>query len=70
MIWDFGGEPIPEYLLASLEQLCSQLVEPPERLKELLELLHQDEVHALRQRLDWVLRERAYPGLPGRRRRR
>ena len=70
VIWDFSGEPIPGYLLESLEQLCRRLRNPRGRLKELLELLLPDEVVALHKRLDWVMMERAYPGVPGRRRRR
>lgn len=70
VIWDFGGEPIPGYLLTALTRLFEQLGNPPPVLKELLELLLPEEVDAFRKRIAWVLRERAYPGLPGRRRRR
>jgi hypothetical protein len=69
VIWDFCGESIPRRHLASLHRLCQQLSNPEGRLKELLELLLPNEVTALHQRLEWVLTERAYPGLPGRRRR-
>lgn len=69
VIWDFCGESIPRKHLASLQRLCQQLANPEGRLKELLELLLPDEIIALRKRLEWVLNERAYPGLPGRRRR-
>ena len=70
VIWDFGGEPIPDYYLDSLTQLAGQLNRPEGMLRELLELLLPEEVQALHQRVQWVLTERAYPGLPGRRRRR
>ncbi len=70
VIWDFGGEPIPDYYLDSLTQLAGQLNRPEGTLRELLELLLPEEVQALHQRVQWVLTERAYPGLPGRRRRR
>jgi len=70
VIWDFSDEPIPEHLLKSLTQLCQDLQKPNQRLQELLDLLHPQEVEALHKRLEWVLAERAYPGLPGRRRRR
>ena len=70
VIWDFGGEPIPDYYLDSLTQLAGQLNHPEGMLRELLELLLPEEVQALHQRVQWVLTERAYPGLPGRRRRR
>ena len=42
---------------------------PKGELEELLELLLPEEVQAFRKRIEWVLTERAYPGLPGRRRR-
>ena len=70
VIWDFGGEPIPGYLLTALTRLFEQLDNPPPALKELLELLLPEEIDAFRKRIAWVLSERAYPGLPGRRRRR
>lgn len=74
VIWDFCSEPIPAHLLGSLTQLRERLDLPidtiPTLLKELLTLLPQDEVDALKRRLDWVLEERIYPGLPGRNRRR
>ena len=70
VIWDFCGEPIPESLLASLAGLCRKLANPQGPLKELLGLLHQEEIRALEQRLDWVLTKRAYPGLPSQHRQR
>jgi len=69
VIWDFCGESIPEPHLASLRNLCQQLVRPQGRVQEMLDLLRPEEVASLHQRLEWVLREGAYPGLPGRRRR-
>ena len=74
VIWDFGGEPIPDALLDSLAQLQARLAGPqksrPKRLKELLKLLAPSEVQALKERLEWVLTERTYPGLSRPRRRR
>ena len=74
VIWDFCSEPIPERLLNSLtqlrERLDSSVEDHPSLLKELLNLLPSEEVRALKRRLDWVLEERIYPGLPGRNRRR
>jgi hypothetical protein len=69
VIWDFCGEPIPEPHLASLRTLCRRLVNPQGQVQELLDLLRPEEAVSLRQRLEWVLREGTYPGLPGRRRR-
>ncbi len=74
VIWDFCSEPIPEHLLESLTGLRERLNLPddslPSLLKELVELLPPEEVHALKLRLDWVLEERVFPGLPGGGRRR
>ncbi len=70
VIWDFGGEPIPETYLDSLTKLAKQLSRPTGSLQELLGLLLPEEVQALGKRIRWVLGERSYPGLPGRRRRR
>ena len=74
VIWDFGGEPIPEPLLDSLTEFQARLTGPaksrPKRIRELLELLTPAEVEALKGRLDWVLTERTYPGLSRPRRRR
>ena len=69
VIWDFGGEAIPRSLIRSLQEFCQLLVSPQGRVHELLDLLHPKEVEALHKRLDWVLTEREYPGLPGSRRR-
>ena len=70
VIWDFSGEPIPEHLLAELSGLAAQLETPQGRLQELLELLRPEEAVALKERVEWVLRDGVYPGLPSRRRRR
>jgi len=74
VIWDFCAESIPEPLLKSLTKLRKQLDSPadsrPSLLKELVTLLPQEEVDALKRRLEWVLEERVFPGLPGRNRRR
>ena len=69
VIWDFGGEPIPEIYLDSLDELTGQFLDPAGTFRELLELLLPEEVIALQKRVQWVLSERAFPGLPGRRRR-
>ena len=74
VIWDFGGEAIPDPLLDSLTEFQARLSGPqrsmPKRLLELLGLLTLPEVEALKGRLEWVLTERAYPGLSRPRRRR
>lgn len=74
VIWDFSSEKIPKPLLKSLENVQSRLDAPAESLtgslKELVDLIEPAEVEALKQRLEWVLTERVFPGTPGRRRRR
>ncbi len=74
VIWDFGGEAIPDGLLDTLTEFQARLTGPeksmPHRVKELLDLLSPPEVEALRGRLDWVLGERTFPGLSRPRRRR
>ena len=74
VIWDFCGEAIPAPLLKSMTQLRERLDlatdSHPSLLQELVTLLPREEVDALKRRLDWVLEERVYPGLPGRNRRR
>ena len=74
VIWDFGGEEIPEALLHSLTEFRDRLNTPqrsmPKRLQELLDILTPAEVEALKGRVDWVLSERTYPGLHRPRRRR
>ena len=69
VIWDFCGEPVPDTLLAALTGLVGQIQAPQGRLAELLTLLHPQEVAAFQARIAWVLRERVYPGMPGRYRR-
>ena len=74
VVWDFSSEPIPAHLLRSMTKLRKQLDLPPgsqtSLLNELVTLLPQEEVDALKRRLDWVLEERVFPGLPGRNHRR
>ena len=70
VIWDFGEEPIPEQLLEPLRRLCGELLAPSGDVAELLTLLDAEEARALLQRLQWVLQEGVFPGIPGLRRRR
>lgn len=70
VIWDFGEEPIPEILLEPLRRLCGRLLTPTGEVAQLLSLLDAAEVRALLQRLQWVLNEGVFPGIPGRRRQR
>lgn len=68
VIWDFSDEPIPDQHLDTLKVFQEQLLEPSDKIGSLLELLLPEEIHSLNKRLDWVLSERYYPGIPGRRR--
>lgn len=70
VIWDFGEEPIPESLLEPLRRLCGQMLAPTGDVAKLMSLLDGAEVRALLQRLQWVLNEGVFPGIPGVRRRR
>ena len=74
VIWDFGGEDIPGPLLDKLAETQDQLLGRRDDLTgsllELVVLLEPAEVAAFKERLEWVLTERTYPVIPGRRRRR
>ena len=70
VIWDFGEEEIPDRLLEPLRHLCGQLLSPNGEVAEFLSLLDEEEARALMQRLQWVLQEGVFPGIPGLRRRR
>ena len=68
VIWDFGGEPIPDPLLEAASTLLEKLKSPRRTVKELASLLEKAEMAALAQRMEWLLEAREYPSL-GRRRR-
>ena len=74
VIWDFCSEPIPAGLLNSLTKFRQCLDAPRDSfsslLEELVTVLPPDEIDALKRRLDWILEERVFPGLPGGSRRR
>ena len=61
VIWDFAGEPIPPALLASIEQLRSELGENARFQNLLAPLLSPAEIQALRDRSDLLLAERQFP---------
>jgi hypothetical protein len=62
VIWDYAGDPIPEAMLADLSVLAEILATPDEpRLAELLQLLSERELHALRQRLARLIGAARFP---------
>ena len=63
VIWDFGGEPIPGVLLEALSAFLKGLTRPDERVRELMDLLDEDEVAALIHRIAWILDLREYPSI-------
>jgi uncharacterized repeat protein (TIGR03843 family) len=55
VIWEFGGEPVPEALLADVERALPALSGP------LAPYLDDEEVAGVRRRGEWLLRERCFP---------
>ncbi len=55
VIWEFGGEEIPESILDDISRLTDEV---PEDLAELLEI---EEVDAMRDRAAWLLEHRRFP---------
>lgn len=58
VIWEFGGEPIPDDWLTRVSTLCAAV--PP----EIAALLDDDEVEALQGRAAWCVKERHLPTDP------
>ena len=67
VIWDFGGEPIPDSLLEAASALLDQLENPGEMVSQLISLLDETEIAALAQRIGWLLEVREYPSIRRRR---
>ena len=68
VLWDFAGEPIPQALLEDMQNLLSGL-QPGAAVRISLEALIQpEEVDALQQRIEQLLRTRIFP-LPDERQR-
>ena len=61
VIWDFGGEAIPDRYVSDLTTLEKNLSTPEGILKEFLDLLASEEVVALTERIRWILSEGVYP---------
>ena len=60
VIWHFGGEPVPEALVADVEALLDRGMPP-----EVAALLAEDERGALRRRMRALVRTRRFPVDPG-----
>ena len=58
VIWEFGGEPIPDALLEPVARLCERVP------LEIAALLNDDEVEAIQGRAAWCVKERVFPDRP------
>ena len=61
VIWDWAGEPLPSDIVADLSSLQQQLSSDSNVTTVLSKLLQPDEMDALRQRLDALLRSSTFP---------
>ena len=62
VIWEFGGEPIPDELLDRVAPLCERIP------LDVAALLSDDEVEAVQGRAAWCVKERKFPTDPSGRR--
>lgn len=62
VIWEFGGEPIADDLLAPVAELCARVP------LDIAALLNDAEVEAIQGRAAWCVKERAFPTDPSGRR--
>jgi hypothetical protein len=67
VIWDFGGEPIPVHLLQDMQKVYTHLETHKGVARELAKLLASSEMHALKQRLQYLLAHPQFPALQARR---
>jgi hypothetical protein len=61
VIWDFAGQPLPEPVLAGLRRLQSALEEDASLVRALEQLLSQEEMAALRHRLERFIHAGRFP---------
>ena len=61
VIWDFAGEPVPQAYLAGLNELLTHLAPRDPFCGMLAKLLAEDEVCALRQRVEGLLAAAVFP---------
>jgi len=64
VIWDFAGQPIPSDSLQDLRNLREQMTGRSHLIRALNKLLDQDEIDAMRRRLDRLIAKGKFP-LPG-----
>jgi uncharacterized repeat protein (TIGR03843 family) len=62
VVWEFGGEPVPEHLLA----IAARMVEAPPL--DVATLLADDEVEAMQERAQWLVENQVFPVDPSGRR--
>jgi uncharacterized repeat protein (TIGR03843 family) len=62
VIWEFGGEPIPEAMLDPVAALCDRVP------LEIATLLDDEEVEAIQGRAAWCVKDRVFPTDPSGRR--
>lgn len=55
VIWEFGGEPIPETMLAPVEVIARRIP------ADVADHLSHGEIGAMYERIEWLLTERAFP---------
>jgi hypothetical protein len=62
VIWDFVGQPIPDNILTDLRAFRARLGQPDELIDALSRLLSDEEMMALRERVDTLLDAQVFPG--------
>ena len=67
VIWDFAGDPVPQWILEDMRRLLDGFEEPGGLSKQLAPLLRDDEVEAFRRRVASLLERQRFP-VPGSRR--
>ncbi|MBI4201079.1 MAG: SCO1664 family protein [Chloroflexi bacterium] len=67
VIWDFAGEPVPEWVLVDLRRMMDRFQDPSGLQAQLLSVLRSDEVQAFRRRVESLLERPVFP-FPGPRR--
>ena len=61
VIWDFAGEPVPDALVQDMCRLQEQFDRADDAVLPIIDLLHEKELEALRQRLTIMLDEPTFP---------